>query len=105
MPAAQLGLDRRGHLAIQRRQNLCVPLHDRGGNSAGDQVLGQFQPDEACPQDHRPADAIVRGPTVQSLPDAIGVLQVSQREHAGKIDAGHGRNQRRGPRGQDQLVV
>ena len=80
--------------------DLVLQLDHRGRDAAADEVLGQFQADKPGPHHDRPLDALVH-----QLLDAVHVLEVSQREDAGQVDAGNRRPQRSGARCQDQLVV
>ena len=69
--------------------------------AAADEILGQFQADEAGPEEHRrrctPPSRACWMRSVSS--------QISQREDAGQIDAGDRRHAWARPRGQDQLIV
>ena len=80
--------------------NTDLQLTDGGVDSAADEILNQFQANEACPD----YDGI-RHPRVQSRNDAIDILQIAKRKDAGQIDAGDIGADRCGSRGENELVV
>ena len=99
--APQVGVDLAGQVLVQRQQHLVVQL-DHGGVDPGvDQVLRHLQTDEAAAHHH----GGLRPLPLQEVPDAEGVLHGTQGENALQVDAGQGRPDGLGPRGEDQLVI
>ena len=73
----------RRHLLVERRQHLVLQLDHRGCDAPAHEVFDQFQADEAGPDHDRLLHALVHAGL-----DAVHVLQVSQGEDAGQVDAG-----------------
>ena len=95
-------LDEGGHLDVERGEQLVGELDDGDLDAAFDEVLGQFDPDEAAAHDHggrlrAGEDGIDSG---SHLVDVTDVAQGECPLHAG--DRGH---ERRGARREDEVVV
>ena len=92
--------DGRGHFLVQRRQYLVLQLDERCGDAPPHEVLDHFQADETRADDN----CLPYAPVDAGL-DAVGVLQVSQGEYAGQVNARQRRLDGGRAWGEDQLVV
>ena len=93
------GLHGRGHVGVERRQDLRCHLHHADRASALLQLFGHFQADESRAHDHHAAG--VAG----GLADAVHIGQRTQDPDPVVVGVGQVRAQRDSPGGKDQLVV
>ena len=114
----QVLFDQRGHLHIQRGQDLIGQLHDGDRQAALGEVLGQFDADEPPAHDHRgrprligtlfgAGRTMVTGRGLQDRVDRgghlVGIGDIAQRQRP--LHPGDRRHERRRAGGQDQLVI
>ena len=92
--------ERHGHLRIERRQHLRLQFDHHRLHAQFDEILGQFEADEAG-ADH---DHSLRGSVHPGL-DTVDIVEVAEREHVRQVDARNRRPQWSGTRGEDQRVV
>ncbi len=97
----QLLVHRGHHFRVHGRHDLAEPLQHGNLHPAAAEVLDHLQADVSAADDHRPVD----GPAGHPLVDAVAVVQVAEGEHAGQVQARHGRANRYRPRRQHQGLV
>ena len=86
----QLLLERISHLPIQQRQHLRLQFDQRHLQASSRQLLHHLQPDESGSDDDRLGcpSGLDRGI------DAIGVVQIAERQDVGRIDTRDRRDNR-----------
>jgi hypothetical protein len=92
--------DRHDHLRIEWRQHLRLEFDHHRLHAPFDEILRQFEADEAGPDHDHP----LCGRVHPSL-DAVNIVEVAEREHVRQIDARNRRPQRSSTRGEDQRIV
>ena len=98
---AEFLLQRLRHLGIQQRQHLGRQFRQGRLETTVHQLFHHFQPDETRSHDHR----LFRTRGVQRGLDLVGVRHIAQREHVAGVGTFQRRDQGRGARREDQLVV
>ncbi len=99
---AHMGMDDRGHLLVERREDLRRAFDHGGEKAALVEVLGDFEADVAAADHHRPARLVLR----ERRHDAIEIGDVVQGEDALRVDAGNPpRPDHLGAGGQQQPIV
>ena len=93
---AQVGLDDRGHLLVERREDLRRALDHRREEAALMKILGDLETDVPASDHHRPP----RSRFAEGRHDAIEVGDIAQDEDALRFGAGDPRPHRLGARGQ-----